>query len=164
MFRNRATLAASAILATAFAASPAVASSPSLGAGQPAPARAAGAGPAKIQLRRTSLGEVLVDGRGFTVYAFSRDGRRKDRCVMTQGCSVVWPAIPTSGAPRAGRGVKRSLLATIRISGRATQVTYAGHPLYHYSGDVSPGSTDYVGVSQFRGVWRALRPSGALAG
>jgi len=164
MFRNRTTLAASAILGTAFAASPAVASSPSLGAGQPAPARAAAAGPARIQLRRTSLGEVLVDGRGFTVYAFSRDGKRKDQCVMTRGCTGVWPVIRTHGAPRAGRGVKRSLLGTIRISGGATQVTYAGHPLYHYSGDVSPGSTDYVGASQFGGVWRALKPSGAVAG
>jgi predicted lipoprotein with Yx(FWY)xxD motif len=163
MFRNRTALAASAILGTAFAASPAVASSASVGAG-PAPARAAAAGPAKLQLRRTSLGQVLVDGRGFTVYAFSRDGKRKDRCVMTHGCTGVWPVIRTHGTPRAGRGVKRSLLGTIRISGGVTQVTYAGHPLYHYSGDVSPGSTDYVGVSQFRGVWRALKPSGGLAG
>jgi len=107
---------------------------------------------------------VLVDEKGFTVYAFSRDGRRKDRCAMTQGCTAVWPVIRTNGAPRAGRGVKRSLLATIRLSGGATQVTYAGHPLYHYSGDVSPASTSYVGVSQFRGVWRALKPTGAPAG
>jgi predicted lipoprotein with Yx(FWY)xxD motif len=164
MPRNRTALAASAILGAAIVAAPAVISSSSMAAARGAPARAATAGPAKIQLKRTSLGEVLVDGTGFTVYAFSRDGKGKDRCVTTSGCTGVWPMIRTHGSPRAGHGVKRSLLGTIKIRGGVSQVTYAGHPLYHYSGDVSPGSTDYVGASQFGGVWRAVKSSGALVG
>ncbi len=162
MFRNRTALAAS-ILGTAIVASPAVVSSSSMAAARDAPAHAAVA-PTTIQLKRTALGEVLVDGTGFTLYAFSRDGKRKDRCVMVSGCAHVWPLTRTHGSPHAGHGVKRSLLGTIRIRGGAVQVTYAGHPLYRYSGDVSPGSIDYVGASQFGGVWRAVKPSGAPVG
>jgi len=164
MSRNRNALVASAILGAAIVASPAVISASSIAAQTRAPARAAAAGPAKIQLRRTSLGEVLVDGSGFTVYAFSRDGKGKDRCVTTNGCTAVWPILRTHGTPRAGHGVKRSLLGTIRLRGGITQVTYAGHPLYTYSLDVSPGSTDYVGTPEFRGVWRAVKPSGRVVG
>src|SRR5437588_6484087 len=60
------------------------------------------------------------------------------------------------GRPNAGPGVKRSMLGTIKVKGKS-QVTYGGHPLYEYSGDTSPGSTSYVGVSQFGAKWRAVK-------
>ena len=40
------------------------------------------------------------------------------------------------------------------------QVTYAGHPLYTYTGDSGPGKTSYVGVKAFGGAWYALNASG----
>lgn len=133
---------------------------PVLAAPSRARARAA-SGPATIQLRRTSKGMILVDGRGFTVYAFSHDSRNRDTCLAISGCQSFWPPIRTSGRPHAGRGVRSSLLGTIRIHG-GLQVTYAGHALYGYTGDSSPGSTSYIGVSAFHGVWSALRSTGAL--
>lgn len=129
-----------------------------------APSRArahAASGPATIHLRRTRKGMILVDGRGFTVYAFSHDPRKRDTCLAIGGCAGLWPPVRTSGRPRAGRGVRSSLLGTIRIHG-GQQVTYAGHALYGYAGDSSPGQTSYVGVTQFHGVWSALRSTGAL--
>jgi hypothetical protein len=57
--------------------------------------------------------------------------------------------------------VKASLLGSIALPHRtARQVTYAGHPLYTYSGDSGPAQTDYVGVSMFGGAWPALTASG----
>ena len=47
-----------------------------------------------------------------------------------------------------------------KIPGGKTQVTYAGHPLYLYSGDSGPGETSYVGESMFSGRWYALNASG----
>lgn len=123
-------------------------------------ARSAAAG-ATINTRHTKLGTLLVNSRGFTVYAFSRDHGRKDMCVKISGCTSLWPPVRTKGKPRAGRGVKRSLLGTTRIPG-GEQVTYAGHPLYTYVADSSPGSTFYVNKFQAGGRWPALRPSGAL--
>ncbi len=117
-----------------------------------------------VAVRSTRLGRILVNSRGFTVYAFSRDGRGEDRCVAISGCTAVWPPLTTHGSVRAGAGVQASLLGTISLGGGTRQVTYAGHPLYTYAADSGPGQTDYVGASQFGGVWPALQSSGRLVG
>jgi predicted lipoprotein with Yx(FWY)xxD motif len=124
-------------------------------------AAAAGSKGAKILLRSTSKGMILTNGRGFTVYAFSRDGKNKDACAKVSGCLATWPPITTKGRPQAGKGVKGSMLGTIKLGGKR-QVTYGGHPLYGYVADSSPGSTEYVGVSQFGGSWPALKANGKL--
>jgi predicted lipoprotein with Yx(FWY)xxD motif len=116
---------------------------------------------AKIQLRRTSLGMILVDSTGFTLYRFSKDTQRKNTCLGTRECSVTWPALASSGTPIAGTGVKASLLSTIKLPGGSRQVTYAGHPLYLYSVSSERGETAYVGAKQFGGTWYAVNSSGA---
>jgi predicted lipoprotein with Yx(FWY)xxD motif len=110
---------------------------------------------ATVQLRHTSLGSILVSSSGRTLYEFTRDRSGKNSCAAISGCSAVWPALNASGRPSAGAGVKASLLST---SGR--QVTYAGHPLYTYSGDSGPGATSYVGAKQFGGTWYAVNAAG----
>lgn len=127
---------------------------------RPAADATAASGGARISLRETHLGMLLVNSHGFTLYAFTRDPRNVDRCVSMSGCTSIWPTVRTGARPIAGPGVKRSLLGTIKVHG-ALQVTYAGHPLYTYSDDAGPGSTSYVGKSQFTGVWRGVRASGA---
>jgi predicted lipoprotein with Yx(FWY)xxD motif len=113
-----------------------------------------------VQLRHTSLGEILVDRQGFTLYMFTADSSRHDKCMSIRGCVGVWPVLTTSANPVAGSGVKASLLGTITVSGRTKQVTYAGHPLYTYVGDSGPGQTSYVGARQFGGNWYALNSAG----
>jgi predicted lipoprotein with Yx(FWY)xxD motif len=110
---------------------------------------------ATVQLRHSSLGSILVSSSGRTLYEFTRDRADKNSCAAISGCSQVWPSLRASGRPTAGSGVKASLLST-----SGGQVTYAGHPLYLYSGDSGPGKTSYVGVKQFGGVWYALNASG----
>jgi predicted lipoprotein with Yx(FWY)xxD motif len=139
-------------------------------AGLPSPAaavrspRASAAAAATVGLRGSSLGKILVNSRGRTLYAFAKDGRNKDRCVSIEGCTSVWPVLTTSGKPHAGAGVKGTKLSTITIAGGKHQVTYAGHPLYTYVSDDGPAETDYVGVSQFGGKWLAVTASGSLKG
>jgi predicted lipoprotein with Yx(FWY)xxD motif len=120
----------------------------------------AGATRAKLQLRKTSVGTILVNAKGFTVYAFTRDGRNKDVCVKISGCAGAWPLLATTGKALAGPGVKSSLIGTITPKSGVKQVTYAGHPLYSYSGDSGPGQTSYVNFSQFGGNWPALNAAG----
>ena len=115
----------------------------------------------KVQLRHTRLGTILVNGRGLTLYVFTRDARNRDRCASIRGCPSVWPLLATNGGTSAGAGVNRRLLGSIRV-GHSRQVTYAGHPLYTYSGDAGPGNTAYVGFRQFGGTWYALSPAGKL--
>jgi predicted lipoprotein with Yx(FWY)xxD motif len=154
--RQAITLAtAGALAATALAAA---------GAG---PSRAASADGAKVptvRLERTNLGMILVDRSGYTLYLFTRDRRRTDRCVPVSGCIGVWPALTTTRKPVAGPGVKRSLLGTIKYRGEVRQVTYAGHPLYGYSGDFGPRSTAYVGSYEYGGTWYAVTAAGKAAG
>lgn len=114
----------------------------------------------RVGLRSTSVGRILVNGSGSTLYMFTKDSRRRNRCVSIRGCSAVWKALTTRGKPTAGRGVRAPLLSTVRLRGGARQVTYAGHPLYLYSAASEPGQTYYVGVMQFGGKWYALNARG----
>jgi len=111
---------------------------------------------ATVQLRHTSLGSILVSSSGRTLYEFTRDHANKNSCAAISGCSEVWPSLKASGRPTAGSGIKASLLST--TSGH--QVTYAGHPLYTYSGDSGPGKTSYVGFKSFGGTWYAINAAG----
>jgi predicted lipoprotein with Yx(FWY)xxD motif len=115
---------------------------------------------AKVQLRHTSLGNILVTSSGFTLYEFTRDHTNRNSCVTIRECPESWPAYQTHGRPIAGPGVRASLLSTIRLPGGKTQVTYAHHPLYLYSGDSGPGETSYVGESAFGGRWYAINSAG----
>lgn len=115
---------------------------------------------AKITLRHTSLGTILTTSSGFTLYEFTRDHGAQNSCIKLSGCPEAWPALQTSGTPVAGPGVHSSLLSSIRLSGSVKQVTYAGHPLYLYSGDSGPAETSYVGARAFGGSWYAINASG----
>jgi predicted lipoprotein with Yx(FWY)xxD motif len=110
---------------------------------------------ATVQLRHTSLGSILVNSSGRTLYEFTRDRANKNSCTPIKGCSQAWPSLKANGRPTAGSGVKASLLST-----SGGQVTYAGHPLYLYSEDRGPGKTAYVGAKQFGGSWYALNAAG----
>jgi predicted lipoprotein with Yx(FWY)xxD motif len=114
----------------------------------------------KIQLRHTSLGSVIVDSSGFTLYRFSKDTGKQNMCLKTSECSTTWPALETSGQPTVGPGLKASLVSTIALPGGKRQVTYAGHPLYRYAAGTERGETSYAGVRQFGGTWFAVSASG----
>jgi predicted lipoprotein with Yx(FWY)xxD motif len=115
---------------------------------------------AKVQLRHTSLGKILVDSSGFTLYRFTKDGRNQDTCARISQCLSTWPALTTSGKPLAGPGVRASLLSTIRLPNGKKQVTYAGHALYRYANAEERGETTYVSAMQFGGSWDAVNAAG----
>ncbi len=126
------------------------------------PVSVASSKPTRIQLRSTALGKILATNAGFTLYMFTRDKKNRDACVKVPGCTSAWPVLKSSGKPVAGKGVRGSLLGTIALAPGVKQVTYAGHPLYGYVGDTSPGQTEYVGVPQFGGTWYAMNADGKL--
>jgi predicted lipoprotein with Yx(FWY)xxD motif len=114
---------------------------------------------ARVALRHTAVGTILVSSSGRTLYEFTRDHTRSNSCVKVSGCPEIWPALKTSGKPTAGPGVRASLLSTIKLPSGARQVTYGGHPLYLYSADSGPGETAYVGERAFGGNWYAINSS-----
>jgi len=132
-----------------------------IGIAQAHTTRAQDASRGTVQLRQTSLGKILVNSAGFTLFDFSRDSRNKDACQSVSGCIFVWPPLVASGKPTAGSGVNGSKLGTIKLSNGKRQVTYYGRPLYLYTGDAHTGETSYVGFSAFGGRWLAVNAKGA---
>jgi predicted lipoprotein with Yx(FWY)xxD motif len=112
---------------------------------------------AAVDLRDTKLGQTLVDAQGRTLYLFEADSAGKSNC--HGACASAWPPYLSSGAPQAGTGVAGGQLGTIPGAGGA-QVTYHGHPLYHYAGDSQPGDATGQGLDQFGARWFVVAPSG----
>src|SRR5215210_1857578 len=84
-----------------------------------------------LTVRDSRYGRVLFDGRGFALYAFTHDRRgAASRCYGA--CAKAWPVYYPKARPRAGKGVKQSLLGTVRRRDGRRQVTYNGWPLYYY--------------------------------
>jgi predicted lipoprotein with Yx(FWY)xxD motif len=126
-----------------------------------APMAAERAAPA-LTTHSSGFGRVLFDGRGFVLYAFTKDPRGGGRSTCTGACAKAWPPYVVHGAVRAGTGVQASLLGTIRRSDGSRQVTYGGRPLYYYVGDKRAGQILCQDVSEFGGRWLVVRPSGRL--
>jgi predicted lipoprotein with Yx(FWY)xxD motif len=129
----------------------------SYGVNTSAPAKARGA--AKVSLRSTKLGRILVDSRGRTLYRFGKDTGRRSTC--RGACASNWPPLTTKGRSRAGSGVSARKLATTKRADGSRQVTYAGHPLYTFAADSKAGQTNGQGVNAFGAKWSAVRASGA---
>jgi predicted lipoprotein with Yx(FWY)xxD motif len=119
-------------------------------------------GVATVAATSTNLGMILVDGSGRTLYLFEKDQPDQSACSGT--CATAWPVDQSSGTPKAGSGVKASLLGTIKRSDGATQVTYNHHPLYYYSGDSGPGQHNGQGLNAFGAAWFVVAPAGGKVG
>jgi predicted lipoprotein with Yx(FWY)xxD motif len=113
---------------------------------------------ATVGTARTDLGRIIVDGRGRSLYLFEKDEHGRSACSGV--CASYWPPLLTTSKSAAGSGVKASLLGTIRRSDGTRQVTYAGHPLYFFSGDAKRGQTNGEGLKDFGASWYVLTPAG----
>jgi predicted lipoprotein with Yx(FWY)xxD motif len=111
---------------------------------------------AKISLRHTAHGKVLVGANGHSIYTFTSDTTNHSNC--NKACRKQWPPVTSAGKPHAGPGVSASHLKVIK--GR--QVTYYGHPLYTYFKDTKAGQTKGETLFKFGGYWYLSSARGAL--
>jgi predicted lipoprotein with Yx(FWY)xxD motif len=102
----------------------------------PQSASAAGGSASALKSASTSIGTVLVDGSGRTVYELVGDTAAKPTC--TGGCLAVWPAVMANG----------------------TQVIVNGHPAFTFVKDGAAGQTKGQNVKDQWGLWLALDASG----
>jgi predicted lipoprotein with Yx(FWY)xxD motif len=125
-----------------------------------APATTAGGKTATVGMANNStLGNILVDSQGRTLYLFQADKGTKSAC--TGACAAAWPPLRASGKPVAGSGVTGSMLGTARRSDGNPQVTYNGHPLYRFASDQNPGDATGQGVNAFGALWYVVSPAGS---
>jgi predicted lipoprotein with Yx(FWY)xxD motif len=102
---------------------------------------------AQISAAHSGLGQILVDGRGRTLYLFQKDLGGKSACNLL--CARYWPPLITTGRPVAKSGAKASLLGTVRRADGRLQVTYNHHPLYTFFEDTKRGQTSGQGLDDF---------------
>jgi predicted lipoprotein with Yx(FWY)xxD motif len=114
----------------------------------------------RVKLVGSEYGRVISDGKGEALYLFDKESTKRSQCYGA--CARAWPPLLTKGKPRAGKGVKGSLLGTTRRKNGKLQVTYGGQPLYYYVDD-SPGTILCHDVSEFGGLWLVVKPNGKAA-
>jgi predicted lipoprotein with Yx(FWY)xxD motif len=112
-----------------------------------------------VKTASNSLGTILVDSQGMTLYHLSGEVNGKFICTSS-ACVGVWhPLIaPSSGAP-SGEGVT---LGTVKRPEGTVQVTYKGTPLYTFTGDQQAGETKGQGIKDV-GTWSAVETSSSSA-
>jgi predicted lipoprotein with Yx(FWY)xxD motif len=108
------------------------------------------------------LGPVLVNSKGFTLYMFVPDKRKKVTCVRT--CAAVWPPVKLSkGQKSAASGTaKASLLGSDPNPAGGRVVTYNKWPLYTYVADTARGQAKGQALNLNGCLWNVLSPSGKV--
>jgi predicted lipoprotein with Yx(FWY)xxD motif len=114
---------------------------------------AGGAGTPGLSVASTSLGKVLVDGQGMTLYVLSADGTDKSTC--SAQCLQFWPAATPGGTQQ----VSAATGHTTTPDGTPI-ATVGGHPVYAFALDHKPGDVNGQGISEFGGTWYAASPTG----
>ena len=118
-----------------------------------APAETAGAA---LAVAGSELGDIVVDGRGMTVYIFDRDTPGSGASACTGECLVEWPPVTTDTSTPQVAGVGGEI-GTIPGPDGTQQITVNGWPLYFYVDDTAPGEVDGQGEG---GVWWVLDAAG----
>ena len=126
---------------------------PPYGAAASSTTQAASGTKTDVAVATTSLGPVLVDSAGMTLYTYAKDTGTTATC--TGACAKAWPAATASGTPTTGADVG----ATVTLND-AGQLVVNGHPVYTYAADKAAGDVNGQGVG---GVWYAVKADGQQA-
>ena len=107
----------------------------------------------EIVVANGSLGDILVDDEGNTLYLFTPDSQSESSCY--DQCATNWP--PLVEEVSAGTGVDASLIGSTTRADGNEPITYNGWPLYYFAGDAAPGDANGQGLN---GVWFVVSPLG----
>jgi predicted lipoprotein with Yx(FWY)xxD motif len=113
-----------------------------------------------LKVRNTRYGPILFDGKDRVLYGFTRD-KRGGKSTCYGRCASAWPVYFSKGKVTAMRGVKQSLIGTVRRRNGRLQVTYNGWPLYYYAHE-GPREVKCQNVDEFGGLWLVVKPNGRL--
>jgi predicted lipoprotein with Yx(FWY)xxD motif len=122
---------------------------------QPTPQPATTVQPADtIRVADTSLGKVLVDAQGKTLYYFANDIPSSGNSSCYGQCSAIWPTFSTDPV-RVSSPLDPADFASITRTDGSKQITYSGWPLYYYASDTKPGDLNGENVLK---VWFVVKP------
>lgn len=111
------------------------------------------------QRQQDDYGAYLTDREGMSLYMFAMDEPGSgSHC--EQSCAIAWPPYTSRQSPQAGEGVDADQLGTIEREDGTRQVTYAGWPLYYFSGDKEAGDALGQDVLHLDAPWYLVSPAG----
>ena len=135
---------------------PTVAPTEAATAAATAEATTAAASEASLMLaQNATLGHILTDADGRTLYVFMKDKPGTTNCY--DKCAQAWPPLLSLGQPALADGVDSTLISTTLRTDGTSQVTYNGHPVYHFAQDQAPGDVQGQAVGN---VWWVVSPEG----
>lgn len=137
-------------LVSACGSSSSTTASPPAGSTTPSPAGSVSG----LHVATTSLGKVLVDANGETVYMLSADSPGHSTC--SAACLQYWPAV----APGAAASTVTGKVASTSTTSGSKIATVGGWPVHTFIQDQKPGDVTGEGISDFGGLWYAVSPSG----
>jgi predicted lipoprotein with Yx(FWY)xxD motif len=114
-------------------------------------------GEVTVAVADSELGEILVDGAGRTLYAFTDDTAGEPTCAGD--CAAAWPPLTVDGEISVGEGLDDSDFSTVDSPEGGTQVKVGDWPLYYFAQDQAAGDVNGQGVG---GKWFVVSPSGEL--
>lgn len=105
-------------------------------------------------------GKYLVDATGKTLYVLEKDSKGASSCY--DACSTKWPPLlAPQGTPKAlDPSIQAGAIVDIQRTDGNVQVTFHGHPLYHYAQDLTAGQINGAGVKDQFGEWYLVTPGG----
>ncbi|MGX4688331.1 SCO0930 family lipoprotein [Streptomyces sp. JNUCC 63] len=114
-----------------------------------------------LSVKKTELGDIIVDKNGMTVYRFTKDQAwPKSVSACTGSCLEKWPAVAPVAENDVKGIVKKGLMPFTRPDG-VKQMSIGCWPIYTFSGDKKPGDVNGQGVG---GTWFAVSPDGKPIG
>lgn len=119
------------------------AAGPSASASEAPSESASAAAGAQIMLADSSLGQIIVDGAGKTLYMFTPDEAGTPTCY--DQCATAWP--PLTGEATAGTGLDASKITLVDRTDGSKQVKYGNWPLYYFANDAAAGDVKGQGLN-----------------
>lgn len=124
----------------------------------PAATSAPAAAPILMSASNPTLGNILTDSKGMTLYIFTKDTSDTSNCY--DKCAVSWPPllVQTGASLNAASGISANLGTTQRKDG-TLQLTVNHTPVYYWFKDKAAGDVNGQGVGS---VWFVLDTSGNI--
>jgi predicted lipoprotein with Yx(FWY)xxD motif len=107
-----------------------------------------------------SVGQVLTDQNGMTLYRFDKDTAKPPKSNCDGDCAKAWPPMLATGDVQV-QGVDKNLVGKVTRSDGTEQITVGGWALYRYAKDTKAGDATGQGVG---GAWYASNAKGGKAG
>jgi predicted lipoprotein with Yx(FWY)xxD motif len=105
----------------------------------------------------TSLGTILTDSSGMTLYGFAADSQGTSNCDAQ--CLQYWPPVSPGSSVKPPANVSAKLGEITGTDG-SPQLTVDGWPMYTYSGDAAPGDTTGQALDLSGGLWWVVGTDG----